>query len=480
MQENNFEKKVQQTMDGLALSPSGEVWKKIQVEIEKKRDKKRRWFIFILFFICLAAGGSIWILQYSKNTVSKNEVSNNNAPINDATALSKALPEEIGVNNKPNTPFETKRLIHQKELDKNQVANNITDKPIASTTPANKRFTPDEISNTGNTEAIYKQKKISRKTTAKTTMQIAEAEVGEVSLVALPTGLSKEVALFSLLEMERLRDITPSIANSNVLYNGLPLLTEKTGMKNTIKTEKSENNNLKKHQNVSFLISFGIGKTATASNYLGATANRIYYNNLSSVGNNNGSSGSGNSSSNIPSYIKPATGLFLGVSAAKPLTKKSSLSIGLQYQFTSTSIYVGQPIVASDGSKTFAVGNSNSYSNQYHFVQIPIELSSQLSHFKKHNLFLNAGVSLSQLLQTNALQFDNTAGRYFRSDDYFNKTIMGVSAGLSINLLKDNEAPLLLGPSFSYTLSSVAGKGLYDKSNYGFLGIRLQKVLKKK
>ena len=251
-------------------------------------------------------------------------------------------------------------------------------------------------------------------------------------------------------------------------------------MKNTIKTEKSGNSNLKKHQNVTFLISFGIGKTATASNYLGATANRIYYDNASQVGNNNGNPGSGNSASNFPSSIKPATGLFLGISAGKQIAKRSSVSIGLQYQFIATSINVGQPLVAFNGSRSFAAGNSNNYSNQYHFVQIPIELSSQLSHFKKHNLFLNVGVSLSQLLYTNALQFNNTAGLYFINNDYFNKTIIGVSAGLSINLLNDNEAPLLLGPSFSYSLTPVAGKGLYDKSNYGFLGIRLQKVLKKK
>ena len=79
MQENNFEKKVQQTMDGLALSPSGEVWKKIQVEIEKKRDKKRRWFIFILFFICLVSGGSIWILQHADTTVNKNKINTTNS-----------------------------------------------------------------------------------------------------------------------------------------------------------------------------------------------------------------------------------------------------------------------------------------------------------------------------------------------------------------------------------------------------------------
>ena len=480
MQENNFEKKVQQTMDGLALSPSGEVWKKIQIEIEKKQGKKRRWFIFILFFICMAGGGSIWILQHSKTTVSNNEVNNNNGPVNNAIALTKALPKEISLDNKPNTASEKKKVIYQKKLDNNQVVNNTTEKAVVSTATTSKGFTTNKISKTGNIEGIYKQKKISRNTTAKTTMQVTDAEVEEVSPVDLRTGLSKEFSLISMLKTESPKNITHATIINNEFCNRLPFLAETAGMKNVVKKEKSGNKNSEKHQNLLFLISFGIGKTATASNYLGATANRIYYDNASQVGNNSGNPGSGNSASNIPSSIKPATGLFLGVSAAKPLTKKSSLSIGLQYQFTSTSIYVGQPIVASDGSKTFAVGNSNSYSNQYHFVQIPIELSSQLSHFKKHNLFLNAGVSLSHLLYTNALQFNNTAGQYFFNNDFFNKTIIGVSAGLSINLLNDNEAPLLLGPSFSYSLTPVAGKGLYDKSNYGFLGIRLQKVLKKK
>ena len=480
MQENNFEKKVQQTMDGLALSPSGEVWKKIQVEIEKKRDKKRRWFIFILFFICLVSGGSIWKLQHANTTVNKNEVNNNIAPVNGGIALTKTLPGEVSVNDKATTLSKKKRLIHRKELDENPVVNNTADRANFSTTPANKGFAANKIFNTRNTESIYKQKKISRKTTAKTTMQVTGAEVEEVSLVDLPKVLSKEVALFSLLEIESRKNVTHATIINNEFCKTIPLLTEKAGTKKAINPEKSGKNNLAQHQNISLIISFGIGKTATASNYLGATANRLYYDNASQVGNNNGNPGSGNSASNTPSSIKPATGLFLGISAGKQIAKRSSVSIGLQYQFIATSINVGQPLVAFNGSRSFTAGNSNNYINRYHFIQIPMEFSSQLSHFKKHNLFLNTGVSLSQLLQTNALQFNNTAGGYFISNDYFNKTIIGVAAGLSINLLKDNEAPLLLGPSFSYSLTSVAGKGLYDRSNYGFLGIRLQKVLKKK
>ncbi len=480
MQENNFEKKVQQTMDGLTLSPSSEVWQKIQFELAKKQHKKRGWLIFILLFICLAGGGLILIQQDTKTTVSKNDAVDNKAALKDATAVAKALPEENILNSKFITPSEKERLIHQKKVDKNQIVNNKTDKAIVSTTPANKGFAAKQIFNSANTEAIYDQRKINKKAAGKTTMQVTNAEFETALAEDLPLSLPKEFASFSLLEIESRKNNTYSTIINNEFCKSVPLLIEKAGMRNVIKKEKPGIKNSEKHRNLLFLISFGIGKTATASNYLGATANRIYYDNASQVGNNNGSPGSGNSASNIPSSIKPSTGILLGFAAAKQIAKKSSLSIGLQYQFTSTSINVGQPIVASDGSKAFAAGNSNNYSNQYHFVQIPIEFSSQLSHFKKHNLFLNVGVSLSQLLHTNALQFDNTAGRYFIRNDYFNKTIIGVSAGLSINILKDNEAPLLLGPSFSYSHTPVAGKGLYDKSNYGFLGIRLQKVLKKK
>jgi hypothetical protein len=139
---------------------------------------------------------------------------------------------------------------------------------------------------------------------------------------------------------------------------------------------------------------------------------------------------------------------------------------------------VGQAIVAADGNKAFATGNSNSYINKYHFIEIPIDFSTQLSNFKKHNLYVTAGGTLSQLLHTNALQYNNIAGQYFIDNDYFNKTIIGLSAGISINLLKNNKAPLLLGPIVNYSITPLAAKGLYDNSRYGFLGFRLQKVLK--
>ena len=52
MQENEFEKQVQQKMDELKLHPSNAVWQKIEVQI--KKEKKRRWML--IFFPIILIG----------------------------------------------------------------------------------------------------------------------------------------------------------------------------------------------------------------------------------------------------------------------------------------------------------------------------------------------------------------------------------------------------------------------------------------
>src|SRR5688572_22383461 len=77
MQENEFEKQVQQKMDDLKLDPSAFVWQKIEPQI--KKEKSRRW-IFILLPILLIGilyGGYLLLdnvdTQNSTANTSKNE-----------------------------------------------------------------------------------------------------------------------------------------------------------------------------------------------------------------------------------------------------------------------------------------------------------------------------------------------------------------------------------------------------------------------
>ena len=56
MQENRFEKKVQQQMEELRFSPSANVWKSVEEELDKRRRKRRVLYISIAAVLLIAAG----------------------------------------------------------------------------------------------------------------------------------------------------------------------------------------------------------------------------------------------------------------------------------------------------------------------------------------------------------------------------------------------------------------------------------------
>ena len=60
MQENNFEKQVQQKTDELKLKPSDEVWSKIAVVIAKRKTDRR--IFAILLLLLLFTGEAVFVV----------------------------------------------------------------------------------------------------------------------------------------------------------------------------------------------------------------------------------------------------------------------------------------------------------------------------------------------------------------------------------------------------------------------------------
>ena len=65
MQERNFEKQVKHKMDELSLTPSEPVWKKIEEQVRKKRDRRR--LFFWLPVTILLCSGALWLIEESIN-----------------------------------------------------------------------------------------------------------------------------------------------------------------------------------------------------------------------------------------------------------------------------------------------------------------------------------------------------------------------------------------------------------------------------
>src|SRR6478672_5620829 len=76
--QNEFEKQVQQKMDELKLVPSEPVWQKVEMQIRKKKDRRR--LIFWIPFLGLMLGAGLWIgmNKYSKQVSYKE----NKNPVN--------------------------------------------------------------------------------------------------------------------------------------------------------------------------------------------------------------------------------------------------------------------------------------------------------------------------------------------------------------------------------------------------------------
>jgi hypothetical protein len=146
----------------------------------------------------------------------------------------------------------------------------------------------------------------------------------------------------------------------------------------------------------------------------------------------------------------------------------------LGFSFTSLRIKHAVGALNSAGGGTYNSQNPlNTYNNHFNFVDLPVTFKLKLSKGKTIPLSWQAGVVLSELISTNALQFDS-AGYYFKDNSYFNKTQLALNTGLFITLFSKQKCNLLIGPYFYFDAGKIANRGLYNQRHFVFTGIQTQ------
>ncbi len=124
--------------------------------------------------------------------------------------------------------------------------------------------------------------------------------------------------------------------------------------------------------------------------------------------------------------------------------------------------------------------NIHSFRNNFHFLDIPVSMKFQLNKNKKFPLSWNAGIDISELINTNALQFDSGSSVYYHDNSFFKKLQLGLHTGFSATVFTSGKHPLTFGPAFYYSLTNLSGKGLYDNRHFNFIGINAAILLRKK
>ena len=445
MQENEFEKQVQQKMDELKLHPSDAVWTKVEAQI--KKEKKRRWMIifFPIIIIGFLYGGYV-LLNRNNSTHYFQQQSKNSLVKNNIPQAIKTIPDTI------------KSVQHLTE-NKNQVDTYIkSNRNQKIRTNAKLKITSRyEITSNliKDTVAIFKNE-------IATTTKIVENQKGN----------SADIQTFQQEKITHKEDKPDSMGNQNDKSPDIVIadIIKKEGEKNEIKADtpvkkiKSTNK-----YSWNWGLSFSGGISNSANSIFGSAEKSLNYS-AAAV------SGSGFISSNpTPSLIKSSIAFITGLSVQKNISRKIIFVTGLNYKLLSTINIVGTDSAAYFRSNSTA----GIHHNFFHYIELPVGLTFQIGNSAKTPLYWNIGFSVSQLISSNALQFNTATGLYYHDNSLFNKTQFGFITGFDVALISKQKRSLLIGPYLNYGISKIADQG-YNKHHFAFIGLRAQIIFRKK
>jgi len=453
MQENNFEDRVKQVMQGFSMNPSENVWQEIQGQVTQTKNSRRRYVIFGSLLVCLLAS-SLWL----------GDMRIRHTAVNSQSLLSENKKENKIIESELSKKVERKEKLETGDTK----ADNRPDKKFQLNGFANQQNDQQ-----GERKIIHHSVKKNVADKRVEAISVTENEKDELTML-VPDDIKKKEN-----ELPYKKD--------DVAINTAPA---KVIDKKIAKEEKNEagvkaKNNTKDKKNPwSFSFNAGVGRSFTGSHYLNI-ANYEDYNYSGAV--TSPGNGTGNSTAaNLPSQTRPGLSIKAGFEIARALSKKTNISTGLYYQLMNTSNATGARVEtqsfpnSSRNKALFKTGNSNKYNNLYHFISLPILFSAKLASIKDHDITLGGGIVLSRLIHANALQFDYSQNSYYIDNAVFNKMLTGISVTSMINLSGKSKLPLYIGTEYYYSFTKQASAGIYTNAHYQYFGVTLKGMLQKK
>ncbi len=472
MQENEFEKKLQQKIEGLQLQPTGDVWEKVKAQVAQKKRKRRFAFLFLAVSTLLAGlfiADSLSLINTKQEmTVAKSEptvlpvekrqgyIPANSSDENTVAAIAPRQETNSKSNEEKNKSVQKIQPVTVRMSSKKFSAINISE-PVVNA-----------ANETKHQPVVKRKTKATTKTTVINAQPVAE-EVEESITVSIPQSLQSDKG-----DSEMPGNAKAETKNSIPATMVTPPEEKKLRLPeaaNSIANEKQDKKTKKQKWGLGLSFSGGL----TSAGYNNMNKSLAYEDFLGAIP---GNIPTANGGSYYPSDAKKAFGFSAGIELYRYLSGSVKLTGGLQYQLYSTSQKTGQQEGLQAFSDTrYAYGNSISHTNKYHYLSIPLGVSAPVFNIGSRGISVSAGINFSRLLQANALAFDTTNGYYYQNKAAFNKTLIGLSASLSINLAAKNKPALYIGPQFYYNITPLANTGIYAGTHSSFVGIKLQKNL---
>ena len=480
MAANEFEKNVKKVIAEFKLHPSDEVWQNVEKRIGEKK-RKRRVIFFILFSAIGLAIGTYGLYDY---------LSNPSASFDSAELKTTKTSQQ----EKAQQP-ETKENKNNDQTKLNTTANEnpitiIAEKKLSTNKKQTKSFHKIIVKNVisqpnrENKITLTKpRKEIQKQTLNRNNSKEAEVSISdsiqkissaEITVNNKPNPVNSENGIRTQQKSTE--------RNSNISGNSLTKNEENKDRADTIQTKSA----IKKQANSmgwKWGISFSAGSSKIAQDILSLSNDKSY--NSTSYNNPGASQGSGQTFYPASSS-KPSFSFKAGIVVKKNLTKRSSLSVGINYSYLADRIKTGIKIDSSlflpslYNAAYFYIGapvsNSSTsqkeYTDRFHFIELPIIYDWRISGNANHFLSLNAGISLGYLFSAKALVYDTTAGGiYYHNKNLFTKTHFNILTGLSYHFAGIKKSEWSIGPIFSFDLDKTFNSELDKRKYFIYSGI---------
>ncbi|MFT3935456.1 MAG: porin family protein [Chitinophagaceae bacterium] len=541
MPENDFEKQVQQKMDELRFEPSETVWPEVEKEIrEKKKRRVIFWLPLFALLLGGAAWLYFENNKNNKDDKSASAQTNppalvktrdkdkvegdeskqpveaatkkqdGNVAVNESSTHNTKSANENShaanankVSNKKNavdknslTVVADKATADKTVIAKNNIAQKNTHTKITerksvhqSITDANKNnlYIKPAGENINSHVAVNKRDKhLHHKKEANNSSTVKDEPIAEEKTNNDAT--EKPIVAEDVSKNKAADDITTSPVAVSSTPNAKPAADsiDKQLKPDTVAAVAKNKPADKSKKRLNWGVHVQAGQSAVSSgftNFFSGTPS--YYDrasgNFNSIpSNNNSSSGglnSGGSTSLPPAEIKPGFSFGAGVFMNKALKKNASLLMGINYNYISTQITVGSNNTTTASLVQYNTGTASTYTNQFHFIELPVTLQKQLS--AKSRFSLGAGLSFSWLLATNTLLYNSQSNTYFKDKSQVNKFQWGLQAGIYYKLFP-HSFPIQVGPQFYYSANNIFDKQTYGSRHLMFAGLQANIFLPKK
>jgi hypothetical protein len=450
MRENEFEKQVREKMEQLGFDPSEVVWASVNKEI--KNEKKRRMPLFWLFFVSglLLAGGVYYFVQ---NKNAHGIIPNKNSPETVAK-----IPEQE-TNHQPSTINRLTRRSLAKagqprpvnQSEKNYRKTEADNQPHFAGTGSKIK---ESVVHPGDPETNKKQPRAIIVVKTKETNASGEGAVATGSGDIVINNYNTQSAN---PETEKENKKKVDSAAGNIVSGGIVNKSKKDSVAVSVTAKNKKKETKSSGWKIGYTASAGFSKLNqnlfNSVNTLSPVTNAVGFPSLSN----------GGSATYSSSPISAGFSFIAGAFVNKGLSKKISFSAGINYHYYSTKMRMGGkvnlPYYGVNGlslyntvSSYYQNGNTETFTNQYHYIEMPLSVNFQLNKTTRKPVIWELGFSPGYLLGNHALYYNPGANiytsNYLQPQKFQVNAVTGFMFGFPLH-----KGELQIGPQIQYGLT---------------------------